>query len=340
MPKPPRAYLFHGSDSQASLEALHRWEAVFLQKYGIASRYLVEADEMPLDQVKREIALKAEGQTLFPEPKLIVVKRLASHEKGKGVAFGPFLDFVRSRVSEDDCTIVFWEDRLLPERSGIRVWFAEAELTHTAKVNTYIAPDRQGLSQVATAYAKQVGSVGIEKDALVWIAGQYAQLEKGARLAERLKATEVLSRDIRGWWLKQVIEQAALLAPGMPITLSNLRIVAGETRSVSVFELINAVRDGRGGEVRALLREWAKEQDDAGYFGLWSLLRIHYRKLADPRDSSSIRPLRLLGELEIISKNAALPYEVLTDAFFLALETGSWHIVRPKALWWSSLRSS
>ncbi len=341
MSKSSRLYLFHGSDTRSSLDALHRWERVFLEKYSVVSRYVIDADELNLDGVRREVARQAQSISLFPDPILLVIKRLGSHEKTKaiGATMRTILNDIQSSCG-DDVTVVLWEDKLLGESSGIRAWFSEQEEARLAKATVYLVPAAHNVAEVVQRYVKAVERT-IDKDALSWFTDQYRQREKALRLLEKLRSTEVLARDDRAWWMYNTLDQAVVLSE-QNITKEVIRACAEHVESVSVFEIVNALKEERWSEVRKLFVHWARGQEEGAYYGFWSLLRIQFRKLAEVRHSREYAQygLRLLAELEIISKNSQIPSEILTEMLFIRLrrfEGVQLSIIEPRTLWLSTL---
>jgi len=342
MPKAPQFYLFHGADTRSSLESLHRWEKVFLEKYGMATKCVVDADELSVDAVKREIAGRTQSISLFPEPLLIIIKRLSVHEKTKAQATVTrgILTEAADKIGAD-VTVLLWEDKLLAAASGILQWFNEQVEVKRAKVSGFDVPSIQSLGGVAQKYVAAAGK-SLDPEAASWLQAQYRQREKAARLAEKLRSTEVLTRDDRAWWVFHVLDQAVLLTQGSVIERELLQKCAEQVDSVSVFEIINALREERWKEVRVLYVAWARGQEEGAYFGFWSLLRIHFRKLQEDRRQEQFAQygLQLLAELEVISKNSQVPNEILTELFFQRLSqyTGDpLPIVAPRRLWLSTL---
>ena len=338
MASAPRLYLFHGADTHGSLEALHRWEAAFLQKYGIATRFSIEADESSLEEVNRIIAQQGEGISLFPEPKLILIKRLSAHEKGKAgsVRIQAILKEI-GYMAGSLHTVVVWEDRLLSNKSGIFNWFTEQSEAGKEKITLFNPPsDRELPSRIQKYVTAAEGT--IEPDAIRWLGDQYRQQEKVQRIAAKLRSMEPLPQDRRIWWLYGVLDQAILLG-NRRITLGVVQACNEVVEGISVFEVINACKERQWVRAHELFARWQVDQDDTGYFGLWSLLRLALRGSGLSHSATEAYGLRLLAEVEIAAKNTTIPYDVLTETLLLRLREGKSDcpLIEPRTLWLSTL---
>ncbi len=305
----PRLYLFHGNDTRTSSLELQRWLEVFTAKYGETTQYMLHADELSHDELLQKLRQVLETQSLFPEPKFIVLKRLttsATPAKVKEV-----LAIVGGQLSgfNELVTLVFWEDRLVGSAHPLNVWFEEHVAKKQAEVKVSRVP--QGNALVASVI-KRSGSI-LDDQAIRWLE-QYAKtLEREQRIEGKLRATEDIASDRRVWTLQSLVESASLIAAAGTVRREQLEKVAGVVaEAVSPFEIINAVQSHNWQRAQLLTRQWEKE-DEAAYFGLVALLRNHFRREGSRQSGYA---LELLAEIEILSKNVSLRQAWLLDVFF------------------------
>lgn len=321
MASQPRVYLFHGTDSRASSLALQRWEAVFRDKYGETTRYVLQADELTPEQLAKSLTEILDGSTLFPEPKLIIVKRATASEKGKVAPYSKVLvQFLESRVKKftSEITLAMWEEKQLAETNLLYSWFVEQVENRLAKINFYTVPDWREVGQVAQKYLANQG-FSLSSDAQRWLVQRYQEQEKQARLAKRLKSTDLLLEDERTWWLYQLLDSSMLRARTQQIERKDLEAGAMDlVDGVSVFEIVNVITSSNWKQARRLLRLWEEGvTDDSSYFGLYALLRMHYGRRSQEYE------LTLMAEIEIIVKNYTLPHAWILDLLISRLEAFS-----------------
>lgn len=321
MASQPRVYLFHGTDSRASSLALQRWEAVFREKYGETTRYVLQADELSPEQLGKSLEEVLDGTSLFPEPKLLIVKRATAGEKGKVAPYSKILiQFFDSRVKKltSEVTIAFWEEKQLAETNLFYQWFVQQGENKLAKITLYSVPHWREVGQVAQKYLGNLGFT-LSADAQRWLVQRYQEQEKQARLAKRLKSTDLLLEDERSWWLYQLLDSSLLRAHTQQLEQKDLEEGAMNlVDGVSVFEIVNVITSNNWKQARQLLRLWEDGvTDDSSYFGLYALLRMHYGRRNQEYE------MTLMAEIEIIVKNYTLPHAWILDLLISRLEAHS-----------------
>lgn len=330
----PRLYLFHGNDSRASGAELRRWVAVFLQKYGNATQYILHADEMPFDELAQRLSQALQTQSLFPEPRFIVVKRLTNAHTPARVKEA--LQIVGSQLAglTDGVTLVVWEDRLVPANHSLITWFNEHALKKQAEVKAY----RVGTGRNLVDGLKADTSRQIDPLALSWLEQHARRLEREQRIQGKLRAGDEIASDWRVWILENILETASLLSSDRIIKKEHVEKAAGVvTESVSPFEVINAVQANDWARARRLLVNW-DQTDEGSYFGLTALLRNHFRRQSGELSKYA---LELLAEIEIISKNVGLKQAWLLDLLLLRCQMFSGEhasLVNARRLWLSHVQ--
>lgn len=317
----PRLFLFHGTDSAASRAALKVWEDAFNKRHGEATRYVIEADDQGATDLQQLLVSYLQGRSLFSLPTFIVIKRLTRLDKPPGKAGSKaFLEVVeryRSLIDEQ-ITLALWEDRALAADSLMVKAFGGWEKEGKAKIRHYSLPAESAISRRIASYFTE-RSQRIEPDALQWLAARYRELGKRARLAKRLKASEELLEDDRGWWLAQSMETASLKAGSSPVTISMLEaVVLPDPPGVSVFEIVNALSAGSFEKVRSLLS--SLEEDESFYFSLIAALRWQLTRSPGALASRREHIIQLLVGCELIVKNFPLPLAWLVDLLIERIE--------------------
>jgi hypothetical protein len=345
----PRLYLFCGSDSQASLAACATWVRLFQKKYGTLSLFAFEADEMAFDDLSAQLAKSLETQTLFASPKLIVVKRASHLDKGTGTKSAQHLmEILKARAAflDEEITVVFWEDKRLAETHPIIRAMQEWSLSGVAEVRMFQLPQGD-IRKLSQSYLRKQG-YEIEEDAVRWLQNQYVQIEKEARLLQRLKGGEELKSDTRGWWLYGLLDGAILRSATHTVRLADIRAGTEEIQApVSVFMVTQAIARLDWGSARGLARQLEQaDSDDGTYFTLYAALRW---QVANKPFVGGTRmrtyALKLLGEIELVSKNTTIPHAWLLDLFLLRLKHGQEgedfsEIFSPRLLWLAQLPRS
>jgi hypothetical protein len=314
----PRVYLFHGTDSRASSLALRRWESLFREKYGETTRYLISVDELNPDQLARSLGEVVDGVSLFPEPKLIIIKRVTNNEKGKVTPFSKVLTaFLDSRIKKmgGEITLAIWEEKQLVENSILLTWFTKHVESKLASATLYSVPHWREVRTVAQKYLA-AHEFTLSNEGERWLVARYQEQEKHARLAKRLKSTDLLLEDERSWWLYQLLDSAMLRATTSQVRQADLEAGATDlVEGVSVFEIVNAITTDGWKQARRLLRLWESAlTDDSNYFGLYALLRMHFGR------RNQAYEMLLMAELEVIVKNYTLPHAWLVDLLVSRLE--------------------
>lgn len=336
----PRAFLFHGPDSRASAQALARWRSVFLGKFGETTLYVLEADELSADGFAEHFGKSLRVQTLFPEPRLIVVKRLTSQEKAGGGAYTKrFLEDMDAALGGlgAETTVALWEPRALSVTHPLARRFQEWQDEGRAKVQHFALPEGRGVVRLANAYLGRYDQY-LSTEAESWLVSQYRRLEKQMRLARRLKAREELVEDERGWWLAQLLESASLNA-AQEVGLADLE--AGQATledPVGPFEFGGAVAAGRWEQARYLLSRILQDNEEGELFGLVAALRWQLERQPGSLTAERARyGLRLLAEAEIVAKNSTAGLSWLLTLWLLRLEAVTRaqqpSLLEPRRLW-------
>jgi DNA polymerase III delta subunit len=240
---------------------------------------------------------------------------------------------------DETITLAIWEEKRLGERHPLVQWFTEHEVRGLAKIHTHQAPSNETVVAASERYLHDAG-MRLHPSARTWIREQLLWLEKAARSAKRLKSADELAQDERSWWLYHTLDAAILQAEGNEVGIPELEMGVGEQfLPVSVFECVNALVSGRYDEARKLLHSWQRASDEGAFYGLYALLR---RQFGDRRNTFA---LRLLADIELITKNTQLSHAWLMDMFILRMQQAATEgihrpIVRPKRLWQGQLPRS
>ncbi len=292
-----RIFLFHGNDSHGSGLAVRRWERLFRQKYGDATCYRIEADELDAVQLSRQLGMALAAQSLFPQPTLCLVRRPTRQETGRGgghtQALLKALTEVVSRA-DDSVTFAIWEEKSLTEKHPLVTWFSDHAGRRQAAVKDHAVANFRQFGPAAAAYLQEHG-YRLESAAARWLEEGAKRQEKEQRLVKRLKANDPLREDARSWWLHNILDTAMLLAPHDRIEVAVLEQCEELAETpVGVFEIMNAIE---------------REQ--------WSLARS-------------------LADVELISKNGLLPHAWIVDQLITSLASfgrESRPICAPRTLW-------
>ncbi|HSI20114.1 MAG TPA: hypothetical protein VLA04_00105 [Verrucomicrobiae bacterium] len=334
----PRLYLFYGNDNRRSQREMQRWVGVFLQKYGETTQYILHADELPHEELLKQLRQALETQSLFASPQLVVVKRLTSGATAARVKEVVSILSRQLSTLSDTVTVVFWEDRHLPPSNALLTWFAEHEEKKQAEVKVFTAGSDRSLVQQALREA----GVEAQPEAVRWLERHLMQVERQQRIEGKIRTGDSVLHDHRTWVVQQVVDSAVLLMQGNILSLPDIERAAGMVLdSVSPFEIINAVQAGKWMEARRLARRWEKD-DEGAYFGLVALLRNHFkREVGGPRAHFAHYALELLAEIEIMSKNVTLRQAWLLELFCARCSTfNGAHkpLIAPRRLWLSHIQ--
>lgn len=320
----PRLHIFYGSDSRASLAEVRRWTGLFHKKYGETTRFVLDADDMPVDQVRQELERQLLGQTLFAQPKLILVRRLAVADPKKGKALVPLLAWLEGQTGllDESVTLMFWEERDLPADHALALKAEEWARAGKAAVRRYAIPGPRELAAVVRTHLEAAGK-SIDREAMVWLAEQYQFLDRRVRLQQRLRSDQSRLDDERGWWLFNLLEGASLRSAGSILTVDDLRHGhAALGQPVGAFDIAASLASLRWADLRRQITAFAAaESDDSAYFGLYAALAWQAQR-GSARLQGSLRAhaLRLLGEIEVVSKSAGLGHAWLLERFVTSLQ--------------------
>lgn len=344
-----RLHLFCGTDSYASLQQVQAWVAHFNTKYSGATRYLLEADELSPSELQGALANYLTAQTLFPEPTLILVKRLSEQDSaGRTTASTAILGLVEQvwgQVSPTT-TLVFWEERDFSSSHPLRESFARLQEDGVAKLHVSSLPGEREIGRWAE---RQLATFNCTLDpaAATWLRVQYRYQEQSVRLVRRLKATEPLLQDERGWWLRQLLATAALRASGGLVQVSTLEDgYQTAAQPVSVFEVAQAFTDQQWEACRDLVTRFVETNGEAGFFGLLGALRWQLQRGRNRfTPPTTAYTSRLLDELELLLRNTTLQPTWLFDVLLervAGVALGGEHLalIQPRKLWLSQLPRS
>ena len=139
----PRLHFFYGTDNRASLAEVHRWVQLFHQKYGQTTHYTIEADELTPEEVVRQLSQNMIGQSLFPEPKLVLLKRLATYEAKRTSGLKLVTEYLSQKLADqgEEITIVLWEERDLAPTKPLLTTAKEWEKKGLAKLQQFQVPE-------------------------------------------------------------------------------------------------------------------------------------------------------------------------------------------------------
>jgi hypothetical protein len=309
----PRLYLFHGNDSRASSQELRRWVGAFLKKYGNATQQTFFADELSFEELIASIQQSLETQSLFPEPRFVVVRRLSSHSIDRVrkvlVLLGKQLQGLGEHI-----TLVFWEDKMLPQSHALHTWFKEHEIAEKAEVKGYqVKGSRSLVDGIIERH-----NVRMDPDVAHWLDMYARRLEKEQRLAGKLRPNDDIPSDWRVWILDNLYIVATLLAGDEALKVQHLETASSvSSEPVSPFEIINAVQAYDWKRARKLARLW-DQGDESAYFGFMALLRNYFRRPANNAQAELHEyALEMLGEIELISKNVTVRQAWLLELLFL-----------------------
>lgn len=335
----PRLYLFYGGDSKASGLAICRWREIFEKKFGLYTRYILEADELSEPQFKQDLSTCLQGQELFSGAKLVVVKRLTSQERGSSYPFTKILLQIISEnltLLDESVTLAVWEEKGLPGSHPLLEKFLAWENAGMAKCQYFPTPLVSNLKKLAENYLQVLGC-RLDPPALAWIVEHFNLMEKSLRLQRRLKASDPILEDERSWWLYQVLESGYLHSDKALLRKEDLLAgVDPGPKPVGVFEISQAVARKDWAAARRLLRMHEDNSGDEGSFSnLLAALRWQVKRSPgrlNPKEQEVAR--QLLLEVELIAKNYNLSWSWLWDIFLDRLENASaGYILDPRKLW-------
>ncbi len=330
----PTIFLFHGNDSLASSKSLKAWEQLFSQKHGDVSKYRIESDEYDDVAFGREIEQALTSQGLFSTKRFCIVKRPTALEKGNARAYSTKLVEQLTKLvasSDTDCTVVVWEDKALSDTHTISKWFTEHEQRGVAKRMLHtVLHTRELVRQVQAQLAQH--NLALSQAGAQHLYQSLIQREKEQRLLAQLRSQESLAKDMRSWWVQQLVELLIihLHAPSIVEAADIARVTEELQPQVSIFEVANAVTGSSLRTALQVLDQWeAASAEDSQYFALMSVLR----KQAGPNK----RLLKLLAEAELLSKNGVLPLPLLLHMLTRRLFAQQNEILPPRLVWLSKL---
>jgi len=335
----PRVFLFYGPDTRASLRAVTRWRDLFEKRHGSFASFRIEADELAPERFFGELDACLQGDTLFAEARLVVVRRLTQQEKGKSQPFSKALVAALEkpgRLDDDLLTIAVWEDRDLPSSHPLATFFRGQESAGRAKTYQFAMPTGSGVLKAARAILEPFGQV-LAPDAARWLAEQYAWIERRERMERRLKPDDIWQDDYRAWWLTQLLEGASLRG-GSVLTSQDLQ--AGHRdlgEPVGAFDIASALAGGNWGVARRKTAGFLRENSDPGdMFALMAAIRW---QLSRHVSSRSAYGLRLLVEADVAAKNGVTDPTWLLPLLIDRLEAAheDRELVPVRALWLSQL---
>jgi DNA polymerase-3 subunit delta len=175
--------------------------------------------------------------------------------------------------------------------------------THLVLVEQEIAPQNP-LWRALQPWAQKRHFSPLEGEELLqWLAQRSRRL--GLRLTQKAARLlmELLGHDL--WALASELEKLAVFARGETVKEAQVRELVSAARAVGVFQLVDAVGEGRALEAVALLHRLLAQGEEPLH--LLALLQAHYRRLLLARE--------LLAQgagLELLAQELRLPRRVLT----------------------------
>ena len=342
----PRLHLFYGTDSRVSLLAIQKWVALFDAKYGQGLRYSLDADELGGAATLNELEKILGAQTLFAEPTLVVVRRFASLDFGRSQANTKALVELLNRQwphVPSTLTLAFFEPADMAPNNGLLTGISAIEANDGNRTHLAQLPASTEVSRYIANYLRSQGYTA-DTEAVRWLGSQYRNLERSVRLQRRLKATDPLLDDERGWWLVSLLNSAT--ARCVETTLSLADVQAAQPMfddPVSAFTFAQALANSQWDAARSALAGFSQGADESAYFGLyaatnWQIERGRERGLSERQ---RLHALRLLAELELIGKNTTVPHLWLLELLIDRLQAGeNAYIIPPRTLWLATLPRS
>jgi hypothetical protein len=310
--------LFYGPDSYASLGEVQRWAAVFERKYGSATRFVINADELDATSLEAVLRQRTQSLALFPEPQFIILKRLVglSLTAATRAQVGRLLSYVAELPS--DVSVAVWEERDLPDDHPLVLGWQQI-----GTLRRFIVPEHPKVT------------VSLTPEATAWLREQYRLLGELARPNGKSKTT---APDERSWWLHALLNGAVLRADGELIDLITLQAgVPNAALSVGAFAIVTAIEAGRFEQAHELAERLI---GDSAYFGLYGALHWQFANRSRWGDRCQIA-LRLLAEAEIASKIGDLIQPWILHQLLERLErayVGTYQpLFPPRTLWLAGL---
>lgn len=326
MKSSPRIYLFHGSDSLASFKNLRKWIQLFMEKHPDGRVGILEVDELELNDLVGRISENIEVNTLFPSPKLLVIKRFLSRDKGKSLVYSKKLVEVLSGYLpglDDDTTILLWEERNIAVTHHFYKFISGLEASEKAKVYHFSVPDKNGVWRYAQEYLMASG-YKMSLECRSWLTEQYGNLEQKQRQEAGLRYGDELKFDQRSWWLKQLLDGSIIYAKNHEILLKELQDLSVEINpQIQIFNVIKEIELRRWGAARALYNKLCEGGEEGELFAYFGALRWFFNNQLKSRGNGrgmAEYGQRLMGEIELISKNGLVPNEILIDLVINCLE--------------------
>ena len=322
----PRIYLFHGSDSLGSFSHLGKWIDLFLKKHPEGRVGTIEFSEVELNDLVVKISEHIEVNTLFPAPKLLVIKRFCSRDKGRVLTYSKKLvelleTFLPSL--DEDTTILLWEERNIPANHHFMKYLLNLEAQEKAVIKHFLLPDRARVWRYAQDYLSENGC-RFAPECRAWFMEQYFNLEQKQRQEAGLRYNEELVIDLRSWWLRQMLDGSIIYARNPEISLKELQDLSIEiSPQVQIFDMIREIEQKRWDKARLAYLKISEDSQESDYFGYFGALRWFYNNQLKSRridQEFAEYGLRLMGEIELFSKNSLIPKEFLIDQLIGCLE--------------------
>ena len=331
-----RVFLFQGNDALASRRSLQKWESLFIEKHSDMSHHRIYLDEMAFADAKIRIEQALTEQSLFQSAILCVIYRPTSQEKGRtGVFSQVLLDLITPLLKGDasDVTVLIWEGKRLADNHILRQWFTDHETRGLARAYEFTVPPHRELLSEAQAYVTDQGYL-MTQSATRLLDSALVTFEKEQRSSERLKARDLPVHDMRRWWLWNVLDTVMLATKDTLIKEDVLQTCLGEVHAViTPFEIANACDNRQWKQASKLLSNWENKGDEGQYFMLMAILRQRFAMRVPHTEAQYA--MRLLAEMELLSKNGILPISSLFTLFFIRLEQAQFQeaLIPPKVAW-------
>jgi len=348
MAQKPRLYLFYGPDSWSSSRAVDRWKRAFLDKFGETTFYSINCDDVPLDHCLEHVQTALQGQNLFAEPRLLMLRRLTSQENGRSRVYSQAVIsqiLAAEATFDDSLTIVIWVDQGLDKKHPLLIQFSKWAEEGVGKVTLFPIFTAQRMIAAARHYVSESG-YSLSTDAERWLNNEYGRLGKQLRIEQRLKYGQEPLQDYRSWWMYQTLDSALVLSDTQEIDEQHLKAaVATTSEPIAVFDIVNAITTKQWTKSSQLLQGFERTgATTSDYLGLLAALRWQLTRPGTRFTPQEVRSaLQLLMNLEIISKNFSFELPWLFDLFLLRLQKLNQEfpvIINPRKLWLAHIARS
>ena len=328
-------HLFYGSDSRRSLLELQRWVALYELKYGQVARYIIEADECDLTEVRQRLLGYLQGASLFDEPQLLVIKRLSQPRKPTAAQTKQIIQIAEEcQRLPKEMTLLIWEEYELAIGHPLLEAWNQFQTEGSGKIHRFQVPDERSLAATISLQLKEY-DLGVTSEAVTWIREQYRMLGL-LQLPERGKTA---GPDERGWWLANLLDGAALRARGNMVELVDVQSGEAEVRlNVAPFALTKALAAGNFQEAWYQARKFMQSADDRAYFPLWGALSWQLSQPGSRLLPDFLRTAnQLLAEVEISAKLNDLAPAWILHQYLTKVEAGGGSLIEPRVLWLAGL---